>query len=150
MIVFRIAVEKYAKKLSASGYANRWNKETEYVIYTASSRSLATLELVVHRASIKPSLSYKIMVVEINITKAQIEKIELENLPGNWRSIAAYSKLQEIGSQWYAKKTKLLLEIPSAVIPKERNYIINMQHKFFESKVKLIATEDYFWDDRLL
>ena len=150
MKVYRISIEKYSSELTASGASNRWNQEGELVLYTAQSRSLATLELVVHRSSIKPRLNYKVMVLELDIPKSQIEKLDEKRLPRNWRSISAYGQLQKIGSGWYSRKKKLILEIPSAVIPKESNFIINTKHKLFDSKVRLLETEDYFWDSRLL
>lgn len=144
MNVFRISVEQYTKKLTASGFANRWNKKGEYVIYTSQSRSLATLELVVHRAALKPNLNYKVMLIEINAPKSQIKKIKFESLPQNWRSLSAYGQLQNIGAEWYAKKQQLILEIPSAVIPKESNFIINTTHQLFSSNVNLKSIEKLF------
>jgi len=150
MLVYRITTEKYADKLSASGAANRWNQEGEFVVYAAQSRSLASLELVVHRASIKPQLKYKVVVINIEAPKSQIQTIKLENLPTKWRSVAAYNELQLLGSEWYSKKKKLILKIPSAVIPSESNYIINTKHELFHSKVNIHSIENYFWDERLL
>lgn len=77
-------------------------------------------------------------------------QIKINELPSNWRSIAAYSDLQKIGSEWYNKQESLILKIPSAIIPLENNYIINTEHPEFNSKVSLVRTEDYFWDARLL
>lgn len=150
MLVYRITTEKYAKKLTASGAANRWNLEGQFVIYAAQSRSLASLELVVHRASIKPQLQHKLLVIKIDIQKNQIQAIKQEGLPDNWRSISAYNELQLLGSTWYDKKEKLILQIPSAGIPQESNFIINTQHNLFKSKVKIIQVENYFWDERSL
>ena len=59
MLVYNIRKAKYAQSLQASGVANRWNKNDEFVIYTASSRALSTLELVVHRNYINIDNSYK-------------------------------------------------------------------------------------------
>jgi len=147
--VFRISAEKYATHLTASGSANRWNKRKQFVIYTAASRSLASLELVVHRASIQPALSYKIMIIYLPDEEALYQQISINELSENWRTISAYPNLQNIGSNWYEKKESLILKIPSVIIPKEYNYIINTKHSDF-TKVKLINVEDYFWDARLL
>jgi len=120
MKVYRISAEKYSEKLTSSGSANRWNKDGQFVIYTGSSRSLSSLELIVHRAAIKPTVNYKVMIIE------------------------AYSKLQNIGSAWYLEQRSLALKVPSAIIPQEYNYIINMKHPEFKGKVKLLKVEDYF------
>lgn len=148
MEVFRISAEKYSSKLSSSGSANRWNEDGQFVIYTGSSRSLSSLELVVHRSSIKPKIKYKVMIIHIPDKESLFKQILIKELPSNWRSIAAYPNLQKLGSKWYKSKESLILKIPSAIIPQEYNYIINTTHPDFLS-IKLINTEDYFWDSRL-
>lgn len=150
MFVYNIRKEKYAKELRASGVANRWNKNDEFVIYTGSSRSLSTLELVVHRSGISIDNSYKLMVIEINCTEDEILEITSKDLPNNWRSVEAYPILQEVGSKWYQRCKKLVMKVPSAVIPKEYNYLIHTKHPDFQQKVKIYEVEDYQWDKRLL
>jgi len=147
--VFRISADKYATLLTASGSANRWNKQKQFVIYTAASRSLASLELVVHRAAIQPAIAYKVMIIYLPDDEALYQQVAINELPKNWRTMSAYPMLQNIGSTWYQEKQSLILKIPSVIIPQEYNYIINTMHTDF-SKVKLINVEDYFWDGRLL
>ena len=136
--------------LVASGHSNRWNKKGQNVIYTGSSRSLSTLELVVHRNAIAPLLTYKVMVISIADDDHLFTHIKTDELPINWRELTCYSKLQEIGSNWYNKNSSLILKVPSAVIPYESNYVINTENSNFKNNVKLIRNENYFWDDRLL
>lgn len=150
MELFRISAEKYSSKLSSSGSANRWNKKGEFVIYTGSSRSLSTLELVVHRSAIKPAIAYKLMVISVSDSDELVKTIKTKDLPTDWRLFKAYPELQQIGSDWYSSQESLLLRVPSAVIPYEYNYVINVNHPDFKDNVKLIRQEDYFWDDRLL
>ena len=150
MIVYRISSEKYSKQLSSSGSANRWNLEGQFVIYTAQSRSLASLELIVHRALINPNLNYKVLEIDIDIPKSQILAIRPHDLPQKWRKLESYNKLQEIGSKWYLQRKKLVLKIPSAVIPMEYNYVLNTKHELYDSRVKIIDKEDFFWNHRLL
>ena len=150
MEVFRISHINYSRKLSSSGSANRWNFDGEYVIYTGSSRSLSTLELVVHRNSIQSLPNYEVMVISIADIEELYEQIPIKKLPKNWRKLEAYYKLQNIGSKWYKEQRSLVLRIPSAVIPKEYNYIINTKHPDFSSNVSLVRNEDYFFDKRLL
>ncbi|MGB3180524.1 MAG: RES family NAD+ phosphorylase [Cyclobacteriaceae bacterium] len=150
MELFRIATEEYSRQLTSSGSANRWNKRGEFVLYTGSSRSLSTLELVVHRNAIKPDVAYKVMIISVPDEDHHVKTIRTTDLPANWRKLGAYSILQEIGSQWYTYRESLMLRVPSAIIPYETNYVINTKHEAFEEHVKLIRTESYFWDDRLL
>ena len=72
MFVYNIRKAKYTDSLRASGVANRWNKNDEFVIYTGGSRALSTLELVVHRSSISIDNSYKLLVIELNCKESDI------------------------------------------------------------------------------
>ncbi|MCA4777440.1 RES family NAD+ phosphorylase [Empedobacter stercoris] len=150
MLVYNIRKAKYAKSLQASGVANRWNKNDEFVIYSGSTRALSTLELVVHRSSITIDNSYKLLVIKIDCTEDEIYNVKDSKLPKNWQSVESYPKLQEIGSAWYQDFKYLVMKVPSSIIPKEYNYLINTKHPDFSSKVKIKEIEDYNWDDRLL
>ncbi|MFP5042676.1 RES family NAD+ phosphorylase [Parasediminibacterium sp. JCM 36343] len=150
MEVFRIASEAYSRTLSCAGTANRWNLKGQNVLYTAASRSLASLELIVHKGAVKPALLYKVMVISIADDDYLTKQIQIKDLPINWRSFAAYSVLQNIGADWYNKQDSLILKVPSAIILNEYNYMINTEHPDFSSKVSFVRTEDYFWDSRLM
>lgn len=150
LLVFNIRKEKYAGSLKASGVANRWNKNEEYVIYSGSSRALSVLELTAHRAFINIDESYKILVIELAISDSDILEISVEDLPENWRSVSAYTVLQNLGTKWYQSNEKLILKIPSALVPKEFNYLINTQHPDFHRKIKIKTIEDFNWDERLI
>lgn len=149
MEVFKITPVKYAQELTASGRPNRWNKRSEFVIYTGSSRSLSTLELIVHRSAIKPSIAYKVMVISISDDSALYETLSTNKLPEDWKNISAYPTLQQLGSLWYENRLSLVLKVPSAVIPFENNFILNTRHPAFNKHVELVRTELYFWDERL-
>ena len=150
MEVFRICAEPFSKSLAASGIANRWNMKGQFVIYAGSTRSLSTLELVVHKASIVPAILYKVLVISITDNDNLIKQIYTKDLPLNWRSLSTYSQSQKTGSDWYTNEETLLLKIPSAIIVNEYNYAINTTHPDFKKHVKLVRTEDYFLDLRLL
>ena len=150
MEVFRLTRDKYAFTLKASGVANRWNYDKEYVMYAGSSRSLATLEMVVRRNSVRLANTYHMMVIAIPHHARLTSSITPKMLPKNWRSIDAYGSLQALGSAWYKSQKSLLLKVPSVIIEKEYNYIINTQHPDFKKHVLLRKPEAYFWDERLL
>ena len=149
MEIFRIAEEKYASSLTASGIAGRWNEDNELVIYTASSRALGTLEKIIRFNTINPKVLYKVMVLFVPDNPDFITEIKISKLPTNWREKSAYPDLRSIGSKWYFNKKSLILKVPSAVITKEFNYIINTKHPDF-GQVKLSLMEDYFFDERLI
>lgn len=150
MEVFRISTEKHSKDLSASGIANRWNMDSEFVLYSSGTRSLAALEMIVNRKNIFPNIIYKVMIISIPDEDNIFSQIRTKELPDNWQSFEGFTRLQEIGSEWYRKSEEIILKVPSAVIPAEFNYIINTSHKDFKKKIKLVRTEEYFWDKRLM
>ena len=150
MEVYRIVKDSISKKLTASGRANRWNLDDQFVIYTGGSRSLSSLELIVHKNVVLPAIKYKVMVISITDEDHLFTHIFQNTLPDLWRSMAAYPDLQQIGSDWYQHERSLVLKVPSAVIPNEFNYIININHPEFAAKISLVRTEDYFWDERLM
>jgi len=150
MRVFRIARKKYANDLYASGYGARWNKLDQFVIYSASSRSLAALEVLVNTSKAMLLKDYHIMDIEVEVTAKHIQKVDLTKLPNEWQGLANYQILKNIGSKWYQENKKLILSVPSAIIPQERNYVINTKHKDFFDRVSLINSNPFIWDSRLI
>lgn len=144
MEVFRISSLKYSKSLISSGKSSRWNMENQFVIYTGQSRSLSILESVVHHKTM-PLIKFEMMLISISEKEHFYTKIPITDLPKNWRTIEAYSNLQEIGSAWYMKNKSLILQVPSVIVPQEFNFIINTSHPDFNpSNVTLSSNEDYF------
>ena len=151
MELFRISTAKRARSLSASGKENRWNKSGQFVIYAGTSRSLSTLELIVHSNMIEPAVPFKMMIIAIPDDDRLVKALSVDELPANWRNVAAFGALQNFGGLWYENNESLLLKVPSAVIPPEFNYLINVKHPDYNNtNVKLAKTEKYFWDERFL
>ncbi len=73
------------------------------------------------------------------------EKGQMVIYAGSSRSLSTL----EIGSARYEKQETLILKVPSVVIPQEFNFVINTEHPDFGNRVKLVRSEEYFWDQRL-
>lgn len=147
MQVFRICLEKWSKNLTASGYPARWNSKGTFVIYTAGSRALACLENVVHRSGEGLNKLFKVMVIEIP-DQIDIHQIEMDDLPDDWTELTSYSLTQAIGDKWIQSSKSAVMSVPSSIIAKERNFLLNPNHKDFRL-VKLIAIEDFDFDPRI-
>lgn len=146
MNVFRITTDRWSKSLTASGYPARWNSRGRFVIYTAESRSLACLENLVHRSGEGNNNLYKVMVIEIPDT-IKMEVIESTSLKKDWQTINNYVYCQSLGSKWLDELKCAILKVPSVIIKKENNYLINPNHPDF-SKIKLTSNEDFDFDRR--
>jgi RES domain-containing protein len=151
MIVYRIVMSAYTRDLSGAGprlYGGRWNPKGVSVIYTSESRALAVLEFYVHlsRSVILPGLS----IVSIDIPDSVSRKeIAMSDLPKNWRTYPAPPELAAIGAEWVRSRESLLLHVPSAIMPPERNILINPVHSEMR-KVRIIEIEEYGLDQRLI
>jgi RES domain-containing protein len=133
--LWRIAQETRTYKataLSGAGSAvdpGRWNAAGESVVYTAAHLSLAVLETA---AYVNPAgLPLNRFVVAIDVPHddwARREELDPAKLDPAWLAIPAGKASVDIGSAWYRSARSLLLVVPSAIVPEERNVIINAKH----------------------
>ncbi|WP_183575738.1 RES family NAD+ phosphorylase [Mucilaginibacter sp. X5P1] len=147
MLVYRIVLAKYAGKLIASGRAARWNPNEVEMIYTASSRSLACLENVVHRNQVGLSQLFSILTIECP-DHIKIKTIALNDLPENWTDFGQMILTQGIGEKWIRENETAILQVPSSIVHEEVNYLINPNHRDFAS-IKLIKAHPFVFDDRI-
>lgn len=147
MKVYRITSHQWSTSLGTSGNAARWNSDGKLLIYTANSRAMACLENVVHRSAIGLKSFFKTMVIEIP-NSIVIDEIRIEDLPDNWSDFTQLNYTQMIGDIWLSGMSSAVLSVPSAIIPQERNFLINMQHPDFQ-KIKLLQVEDFDFDPRI-
>jgi RES domain-containing protein len=61
-----------------------------------------------------------------------IDRVSVDDLPSDWREIGARQKLQAIGAQWARKGNAAVLAVPSAIVPRESNYLLNPLHPAFK------------------
>ena len=61
-----------------------------------------------------------------------IETVKIESLPRDWRRYPGPEALKDIGTAWASKVSTAILAVPSAVIPEERNYLLNPAHRHFK------------------
>lgn len=147
MTVYRIVHSDFAKSLMSSGRPGRWNSGGTYLIYTASSRALACLENLVHRSGEGLNSQFKTLVIEIP-DLLEIYKIHHRDLPKQWAEFNGQRRTKFIGDNWVKQGECCVMSVPSAIIPEERNYLINPGHPKFTS-IKIVKTEGFLFDNRL-
>jgi RES domain-containing protein len=147
MELYRVVKQTYAHDLSGNGaalYGGRWNEAGRPTLYTASSRSLAILEMLVHLQKPQPPTDYRIMVVYVPDT-APLTAVVDRQLPEDWKENEAHT--QQLGSQWLAAQESLLLRVPSVIVRAEYNYLLNPAQAFF-AEVQLVSVESITFDPR--
>ena len=143
--------ERYARSPfdgeGARLYGGRWNPQDSAVAYAAGTLSLAVLELLVHADS--DLLPPDLVVAAATLPRGvELTSYRPEDLPRQWRSLPAPEVLQDLGSAWLRSSATLALQVPSAVIPTEPNYLINPAHPSFED-LEHLPLEPFPLDPRL-
>lgn len=100
-------------------------------MYTSQSAALAALEMLVHLG--RASVLHAYVLIPCTFNDAVVSRLDRKRLPENWRSDPAPHELQLIGDEWVKSGTSAVLEVPSAVIEVESNYLLNPQHKDFRA-----------------
>jgi RES domain-containing protein len=74
--------------------------------------------------------------------------LSITELPEGWDAAEHPTSIRELGTAWAAAKETVVLAVPSAVLPRERNYLINPQHPDF-SRIVFHEAEPFSFDRRL-
>lgn len=150
MRIFRIAKTQYINDFSGEGsrlYGGRWNKIGDPVIYFSDHLSLCLLEVIVHVDYGKIPMDYSFAEVEIPDTCVKTIR-SLDFIAPKWTAEDATNKLQFFGSKWLKEQESLALRVPSAVLQKENNIMVNPLHIDFK-KLKIIEIGQMDFDPRL-
>jgi RES domain-containing protein len=130
--VWRLVTARFAKSaFSGEGarlYGGRWNRKGGAVVYAAGTQSLAMLEMLVQDEPLRA----RYVMIEVRIPQGvAIDRIDVGDLPADWRHISARGKLQTIGTEWVRNRSTAILAVPSVIIPAETNYLVNPLHPGF-------------------
>jgi RES domain-containing protein len=140
--------KKLGEAFSGEGarlFGGRWNSQGIRMVYAAGTRSLAILEVLAHLTKAAPLNNYILYRIECDDSLVQI----LSDLPRGWNSEPPTSVSQSIGDAWMRSATHPVLSVPSAIVPEERNYLLNPAHSEF-SRILIEKPVAYRIDPRLL
>jgi RES domain-containing protein len=127
-------------------FGSRWVPKGLPAIYTSATLSLAALELFVHTdPDLAPS---DLLAIPADIPDdLVVHELALPDLPLTWREIPAPAELQELGRSWIVQR-KAALSVPSAVVPTERNYLLNPAHAAFQ-RIQIGEAHGFSFDPRM-
>jgi RES domain-containing protein len=134
MLIYRICHRSHAIASAALGRRKpgRWHKVNQPTLYFASSLSLAVLELRANGATfeqIREECHYGC--VKLETGPGRLEKVPEHFYAKEWTQ--AQNESQEFGSDWFQGRRSLFLEVKSAVLPVESNYLLNPEHPGFKN-----------------
>ncbi|MBM3778927.1 MAG: RES domain-containing protein [Acidimicrobiia bacterium] len=145
-----VKVRHAAKAFDGEGArleGGRWNSPGTPLVYTSGSAALAALEMLVHLG--RRSILGAYVLIACTFEERLIERLDPKRLPPNWSSYPAPPELQLIGDEWAKAAAAAVLQVPSAIIETESNYLLNPQHQDFRA-VRVGDPHPFDFDERLL
>lgn len=149
MLLYRITRCVYAHDLSGTGarlYGGRWNSIGRAMVYLASSRSLATLEALVHLPTAIIPDNFCLVTID---APDDVFVADIRLFPPNWNAHPEPEVLKHTGDFFLKENQHLLMKVPSAIVKEEFNYLLNPLHPK-TGKVKVLSNEPFTFDERLI
>jgi RES domain-containing protein len=152
MIVHRIQKPKYGNDISGKGSTlagGRWHPPGSLpVLYTASNRSLAILEVLVHLPAPLIVLP-KLILLDVFVPDKKVLQIDEGDLPASWKLRGYHKTVQEWGMEWLRSRRSLAISVPS-VISTDFTVLINPLHADFSHVHVHRELRGFIIDDRLI
>jgi RES domain-containing protein len=123
----------------------RWNNRDIPMVYTAGSISLAVLEMLVHLKKSDFLTAYSLFRIEIPSADVHTP----DQLPVGWSAEEYASPVPQFGTDWFLSGRSCALQVPSAIVPAENNFLLNPTHPKFPDLV-IGEPEPFSFDPRLL
>lgn len=149
MRVWRIAAAAHAT-FDGSGtrrYGSRWTPRGIPAVFTSATLSLAAVERFVHTDSDLETANLVAIPMEIP-DAIDLESVEPDALPADWRTFPAPDALALIGQHWFRASRTAILSVPSVVIRHERNFVLNPTHRDF-TRTAIGRSEPFSFDPRM-
>jgi RES domain-containing protein len=143
IVTYRLHSSRYPENdgFGAAMYGGRWNERRTRAVYTAASRSLAVLEILVNYAA----LPRDFVITPVRIPdRVKIFSLPQALLAHGWQEAMAATQI--LGGS-FLRNTAVLC-VPSAVIPEESNYVLNPEHTDFRH-IEFHPSEPFLFDPRL-
>jgi RES domain-containing protein len=121
----------------------RWNSAGRPVVYASENLSLAILEVLVHLEVDVDELPDDYVSVEIDVSdKLKVKGLEAEI------DIYNIAETRDHGDQWLTSAQTAAFDVPSTVVPKERNICLNPTHPDFQA-IETVEVSPFQFDPRL-
>lgn len=141
MIVWRLTTAPFAD-LTGDGAriaGGRWNSPGRPLLYAALTPALAILETRVHLDLPFDLLPDNYVLMEIDTHNLPFDQISLPRGPAECRAA---------GDHWLDRASNALLRVPSVIIQKCHNLLINPRHPDAQA-ITIVNIEPYRFDERL-
>jgi len=150
VVAWRIVKEKHAATAfsgeGARRFEGRWNSAGVRMVYCSEHLSLAALEILVHTQPIM--MRDKFRAFRAMFDEAMMTIVELKKLPKGWNTQPPSAVSKNIGDEWIKSGRSAVLALPSVLVPLERTFLLNPNHRDF-AKIKIRNAGSFVLDPRL-
>lgn len=150
--IYRLTKARYADDaFSGEGsmrFDGRWHRRGVRIAYASDAPASALLEVIAHTEATS-RLQHDYVLFEIRLDPGgHLLTVGPDLLPDDWRAVPWPASTQEIGTFWYEEQASVVLDVPSAVVPHQRNFVLNVVHPRFE-ELEINGPEPFEIDPRL-
>lgn len=148
LTLWRLVRPEHAPGLDGKGaelYGGRWNAPGRRAVYCAAHLSLAALEYFVH---LPPPMRRPDTLPLMTVVRLSLPDAGIERLDPSVDQLADPEWCRAAGDGWLGSGRTLGLSVPSAVIPVERNVVLNPAHADF-GLVRVQSAEPFRFDVRM-
>jgi RES domain-containing protein len=130
--------------------AARWNSAGHPVVYTSEHPALALLENLAHIEAEPNDLpdTYQLLEIDVadDIAAEVIDARHLSKTNAHWRSDLATTRA--LGDEWLVGQRTALLRLPSVILPKSTNLLLNPAHADAQ-RARIVEVTRPAYDPRL-
>lgn len=125
----------------------RWNHPGTAIVYASATLALAALEVLAGVDDEDAPKDFVAISADIPET-VRLTHLRAADLPANWRDYPPPPSLRDLGTRWARTGETAVLAVPSAIVPKELNYLLNPRHPAF-GRIRIGKAEAFSFDPRL-
>lgn len=153
MTIWRLVRAKYARVAYDGGgglvSAGRWHQAGRRIAYASEHAALAVLEKLVWTDDEVVLAEVPFVLAPLTLDpEAHLERLADEALPNGWDAANHTAGTREVGVRWLGAAERPVLSVPSVLVPRARNFLVNPLAEAFE---ELTTGEPvpFRWDPRL-
>jgi RES domain-containing protein len=145
--VYRICGSKYPNNdgEGARLYGGRWNHKGTPLLYFGSTISLCALEVLANSEKLPANM---VSIAAEIPDRMPIPAYTEADVPMDWNAPVPPALTKDLGTTWAKLKTSLAISVPSAIVPDERNYLVNPLHPDFPL-IRFSPPKPFVFDPRL-
>ena len=126
---------------------SRWASKGQLVSYAADHLATSTLEKLAgaRHANLMTEMVYAMAEIDSSLVSVLSE----EERPSDWDALPARESTRTVGDAWLEAGEHVLLRVPSVVLPRSYNYVVNASHPA-RSALRLVEVAPLLLDNRVL